>query len=151
MILQLTRRDFTLLGKLVAKLQPKVAEQLLSDHSADSPLDKDLNNINFYFLNFCKVSGIEADDFAFSRYDRPMIANKRVFIGVLLRIYSPGSLRSGLPVKWGILKRTAELFKHNPETGHAHKLISDTIFQYKAYDDFREQVDNCVEKIMEVG
>lgn len=140
-----SRRDLTLIGRLLTKTQPQQAADLLSTYQAEAPHDRDLTNIPFYFLKFCHAQGLEAEALAFSRYSTEMVDRKKVFIGCIIKIYSPSSFVHSTSLKWGLVRRIAAVLNH--PNNYVSELVARVISSYKVYDDFCDQVDTITEKM----
>lgn len=145
MLLQFSRRDHALIGKLLALKQPHIAAELLSSYQPVTPYDDNLHNIPGYFQSFCSLNDIAEYDLAYSRYNSSMVDNKRLFICCLVQLYSPQSLRSCENYRSGLGMGIAHTLNQTQQ--YISLLIKEVIQHYKVYDDFREKVDECVEKM----
>lgn len=144
MLIDIGRREYNLLGRMLVKQHPEIAEDLLS--SLQRPFDTDLQNIPRYFKTFCELCGIADSDLLELRYDKDMVGNKRLFIACMLFLYDPGIFNSSVrDVKYGLSTAISKLLHHN--NGYIGSTMRDVITWYKAYDEFRAQVDEMVEKL----
>lgn len=129
MLLQYSRRDLPLLGRLMIKKYPEIAAELLSSYNPAAPFDDNLTNVSHYY----------------SRYNTFPDFNKRVFVGVMVAIYSPESLRNDDNQRKGLITTIAQVL--NLSHQYISLLAKESILYYKIYDDFREKVDIVTEQM----
>src|SRR5690606_33239930 len=101
------------------------------------PFDTNLSHIPRYFSHFCRLSGV---------HQELMSSNdKRLLIGCMVSIYSPETLRADNHSKTGLVTTIAKVFNQTHQ--YVSILMKEAIVHYKAYDDFRERVDELTEQM----
>jgi len=147
MVPQLSPKLYKILGRLVVKRHPDLAETLIATLITDKPLQSDIRKIQVYFLCFCNLPGVEAF-FGPSRKTENVDAC-RLFIAAMLRLYYPELYKQ--PIEELNLRKTGFVSTIAETTGLKVSNVSYRIRQVVSwehqYDDFRERVDQTVKEL----
>ncbi len=128
------------LGKFVAAQHPDLAKVIVHRYLHSDAIDENLDNIPAYYAGFLAVcpSTVEVN----SSYA------KRLFISVMLRIYSPGVYEQppkDLVMRQGLVVAVSKTVSLNQ--GYLSRCIRSVIVHEKVYEDYREQVLDIVERL----
>jgi hypothetical protein len=130
--------SYSLLGKLLVRNEPEVAYRLMAAIAAPEPLDTDLTKLKDYFLTFCLIQGINSKEYTGALYKSSKIDQRRLFVACMIQIYTPGA-RS-------LNRKLSQIFKAD-ET-NTRKMRDQVDMWYRTSDQFREKVDETVNKLM---
>src|SRR5689334_21825897 len=84
-----SRKQFAFLGKIFLQKEPEIAGKLIEKYLPKSePSEKDLTKIPAYYISFCKVQGINPQDFIGPLHKTSKVNVRRTFIAVILHIYA---------------------------------------------------------------
>lgn len=122
-------RHFALLGKLLINKKPEVAKELYQYLPA-KPIESDFTKIPQYFKSFCKIQNIETEDIKANE--------RRIFIAAIILLYNPKTRL--------LLKHLSETIKQFPS--NTSVMIEEVEFRYRKVEEFRNQVDEIVKKII---
>jgi hypothetical protein len=136
--------DATLLGKLLIRKRPDVAQQLISDYQvAASDIAVSDEAINKTLSEFIQIRGIEPDFIIGSTRNRKRGAERRIFIAVILHLFQPHVFHiktNDIYLKTGLVSQLARSLNiHAPRVSY---LVRDVVTTERAYDDFRDIVQS---------
>ena len=132
-MLALNRRDYTLLGKLLCQQKPDVAIELSSQLTGET----DLSKLSGYFSIFCILKNLNPNQIQGALFKSSLIENRRLFLGAILSIYNPHTRALSISLA-NLLKMDKSLLRRQ---------IDETNVRYRAYHDFRSEVDLIVTKM----
>lgn len=140
---------YALLGRLLTKAHPEVAKNLIATYvPTEAPKESDYSRIGVYFIAYCKLQGINPADYTGPLYKSSKVELRRLFIAVILHLYTPQSYYQpldGIILSNGLVKTLCEVL------GCGRSWISETarkvITWEKSYEDFSERVQGALEEI----
>jgi len=153
--------DYRLIGKLLLIKMPEVAEDLLTKHNNETremevvkPLETDHAKIFLYFIQFCRLKQKEPTQFFGYLREKILIDARMEFVAALLHIYSPIVFvatkefmflyRSSM-AEMGLIKSISNVL--NVRQGSVSKMVRKIIVREKAYEDFRENVNDLFKQL----
>jgi hypothetical protein len=140
------RMNYRFLWRALEKSEPEIAGKILASQIRTIPFDRDLNNIPFYFLTFCKINNLDASIISTSKYCRSTNDLKRLFIGCLISIYSPDAFKLIDTPRKGIASATCNII--GMQRPHISKMIDEAVAMFKHNQgEFRNRVNALTEKI----
>lgn len=141
----LGKENVFLLGRLLLTHQPDLAKELLTTYGRSAISSDDLSRIDNLFQSFCRLRNIIPEQYTGALYKTSKVEERRLFISVILHIYSPqvfsqpaGSIFPNL----GLVTKLSSLFKHSK--GNVSGMIRKVIAWESAYDDFAGKVSAIV-------
>lgn len=140
------KKQHQLLGWLLIRHKPELAQELLGSYSDQRPTLSDAEGrmIGRYYSAFVKIT-YQVD------LGKPTNA-RRLFIGAMIRIYHPGLHQQpadALMIRPGLVSQLARVTLQ--KEANVSTMIRQVLFQEKVYDDFREQVDLITQKLLHDG
>lgn len=132
------KKNYSMIGKVLCKTKPDVASEIEELIAAGEEIDH--SKIFSFFAKFDMVKPLEVD----------LVTQRRIFITMMLKLYYPVALTKGL----FILKKA---FRKNIATCfgcHGTAITRNSrecVVLYKAYQDFRIQVDHLLEKVKDAA
>lgn len=126
------KKQHQLLGYLLIKTKPEIAQELLDRYTTDDTVITDHMLMQNFFREFLQSTS----SFAGSK----SIAN-RTFIASMIRVYQPElshQPREAMVVKRGFVKHLADVLQQKPSNISA--MIRQVIIWEQSYDDFRQNV-----------
>ena len=141
-MIQLTGKNLQLLGQMLLKKRPEVANELLTEcmEQMNAPV-KDTSLIGYYFESYCRLNKIDVDQFRDSKKNHSVSQKKKEFIGLILKIYHPYIFRGKcdfFKAKNGLITNLANTL--NISRGNASELVQEIYIWISTYEDFRNKV-----------
>jgi|GEM_PF-2893529 len=147
-----SRRDFYLIGKVLQRENPEIFQRLRAayiDVKAIPPLESDHEQIPLFFSRFCFFLGLVKEDYTGPLSKSSKVDVRRHFIATMLHLYCPHVYYQ--PVKDielpknGFVKALAQTLQQN--ASNISLMIREVILWEKEYEDFRDKVEEAVEKL----
>jgi hypothetical protein len=136
----LTLRQRANLWAILTQREPEIASKIISLYiPTASPLETDLEKITGFLGLFCKLQNIHPLDCQGALYKSSKIEQRRIFIGVIAQMY--GAETRLLPTYL-----SKALFY---DQSHVIKTMKESKFRYGLYDDFKQAVDDLIQKMRE--
>jgi hypothetical protein len=138
-------KRYMLLGKLVEQRHPDLASTLLSEINKSQPTETDMTKIGNFYRVFCHHNSMIKKQPYQKGQTTEIMYKRRIFIAVMLHIYSPGtyhqppefcSVTKGLTAEITVVLGIARSW--------VSKLYREVIVMEKVYDDFRQKVEDNV-------
>jgi hypothetical protein len=148
----LNEKQYKILGRLLVKKHPDVAQSLLAtlNHTAS---EDDITKIDLYFIRFCTLQGIAKESYYGAVYKTSKVDVFRLFIASMVHLYFPEVYFQ--PIEELNLKKngfvTAIAVATGQHTANVSSRIREVVLWEKEYDDFREKVVTMVEKLKNVA
>ena len=152
MRLPASNKTIHFVGKYVLAKYPAIADEILSKYSEKGhpPLDTDFENIRFYYLTFCKLQAVEPYDLTGHLGTIEKTDLRRLFIGAMVKIYSPETLHQpseAISIKRGMGRPLSKLFKVSEQ------IISNDTYMVIAwlkngYLDYKVNVDAMLTQLL---
>jgi hypothetical protein len=143
----LSPKQYKILGRLVVKRHPDLAETLIQQLAQDKPLQHDIQKIQVYFTCFCNLPGIEA----FFGPSRKMenVDACRLFIATMIRLYYPELHHQPIEElnlrKTGFVSTVAETI--GLKVSNVSYRIRQVVRWEHQYDDFRLKVQETLKNL----
>jgi hypothetical protein len=126
-------KNYSLIGRVLKKTKPEVYTEIVDMLTPGEEID-----VQKIYRFYAKYDMLDHEGEARERC--------RVFIGVMIKLYYPFMLeRVVTAVGHSFSLIIAHCFQM--QRSHVSRFIPEVIVMYKAYDDFREKVDQVLEKI----
>lgn len=139
------------MGKIFIEKEPAIAGKLISMYLPKTePAEKDYSKIPAYFISYCQVQGLRPQDYVGNLYKSSKVHVRRTFIACILHIYAPQLFFQ--PVDELILDRVelsktlSDLFLQ--KKSNISTMIREVVMWEKQYEDFAENVNEIIEKIL---
>jgi hypothetical protein len=128
------KKNYSMIGRMLYKTHPEVASSI--EKVLTPGEETDLTRIFSYYARFTSLD----------LPDPNPVSRRRVFIAVMLRMYHPSCLHTGIiKVKNGFVKNIGACFGC---VGQAiTRNIREVIIMNKAYDEFQATVNDVFEKL----
>jgi hypothetical protein len=143
----IAEKDYKILGKLLVKKNPALADEYLSLYKTHSPKEIDNTKISFYFYSFCEVMEITPETYLGPLHKSSKVDIRRLFVACMVHLYQPHVFYQPIDEinlsKKGFvmhLSRTLQQQESNIST-----MIREVIAWEKDYDDFKEKVHGIIE------
>lgn len=149
--MQLTANHYTLLGKILSLKQPELAKCYLKDHPPVIPSSMEYENIEQYFLQFCKLKGLRPEDYRGAIFRRNKSETRKLFISAIMRLFIPLAYSHPaelLRLPNGFLKALSHVLKRDQP--YVSNWIREVITLEKVYEAYREEVEQLVIQMREV-
>lgn len=141
----LNEKQYKIIGRLVCKKHPEIAEELLSTLN-HTPLEEDISKLEFYFNQFCILHGTSKQDYFGAVYKTSKVDLLRIFIASMVHLYYPEIYFQ--PIEELNLKKngfvTALANSIGQAVSNTSNRIREVIIWEKEYDDFKEKVEAVV-------
>lgn len=149
-MIELTGKNVQLLGQMLLKRRPDVANELLTEcmEQMSAPV-KDTSLIGYYFESYCKLNGIEIRSFLDSKKNHAISQKRKEFIGLILKIYHPYIFKGKcdfFKAKNGLITNLANTLKIS--RGNASELVQEVYIWVTTYEDFRGKVCQTYQNII---
>jgi hypothetical protein len=135
-------KDYALIGKLHARQNPDEARQLIEGYRQEQSraLDSDLHNLNFYFLNYCKLKGYLATDYIGAIKKREKTEARKLFIASMIRIFHPQLFTYDVNTKSGLSESMCIVLRL--DSGEMSKILEEVTAYYNHnWQDFSQRVN----------
>lgn len=120
------KKNYSLIGRILANLRPEVYHEI--EQLVRSGRDTDLSRIRDYYSQFLVHSNAKG------------IESRRQFVAIMLKVYHPFVLDRGfIEVKWGFTNTIAVAVGAKRQS--VDRDIKEVIVFYRAYDEFKSEVD----------
>lgn len=127
------------LGKILYQTKPEIAIEIMAEYlPARPPLETDLTKIPSYFTSFCNLLNINEKEYTGALYKSSKIDKRRLFVAVIILMYHPRTRMVGKYISETI----------GQDTSATRRMIEQVEFRYKHIEEFRNQVDDVVKKII---
>lgn len=146
----LNKQQYALLGFLLLKQKPDVANELLEDYlpKREAP-ENDIRKIEDFYQQFCQLKGLEAEDIRGPLYKTSKVEIRRQFIAAILHLYLPHVYDQPdeyiMIGKSGVAKRLAAVFCITKE--RISQVVREAVFFEKQYQDFSESVASIIKEL----
>lgn len=150
-MIELTGKNIQLLGQMLLKRRPDVANELLTEclEQMTAPV-KDTSLINYYFQNFCQYHNIDIEKFLSSRKNHSISQKRKEFIGLILKIYHPYLFQKKYEFfkpKNGMVTNLASTLRIS--RGNASEIVQEVFVWISTYQDFRQTVNDTYQSIID--
>jgi hypothetical protein len=136
-----SRKLYALLGELLQKKEPETYAKLIQLIPTQPKTEITEVVISEKFASFCMVQNIAPAICRDSLYDRSIVDQKRLFVGIIIKLYGVGQRRLGKHL-------SSALGQQKQITS---KMIAEAEVRYRVGGDFRDLVDITIEKMKEAG
>lgn len=147
----LGKKPYTLLGRLLAKRMPEVAQALMTSFHEETvkPTETDHSKLEIYFLAYCQIRDIEPLELRGNLHKAGKIDVRREYIGSMLRLYNPQLYvqpPSDMIIHYGFVKSLANVLELREQ--NIGRTIRETVLREKVYEAFANQVKATVEVLI---
>jgi hypothetical protein len=146
----LNKQQYALLGFLLLKQKPDVANELLEDYmpKREAP-ESDILKIEQFYQRFCQLKGLDAEEIRGPLYKTSKVEIRRQFIAAILHLYIPYVYDQPdeyiMIGKSGVAKKLSDVFCITKAS--ITTMIREVIFFEKQYQDFSELVASIIKEM----
>lgn len=145
--LRLTKRQYSILGRLCANQMPDKSRELLSIFNV-KPIEQDHSRIGQFFLSFCQIHNVNPDDYRGSLFKSTKSDQRRLFVACMVRMYLPHlyvAPRGSVRLDYGFTQSLATALRLKRQ--NLTKMVREVVVQERAYTEFRAAVDEITNKL----
>lgn len=147
-------KNFHIIGRLLAFENPSLADSLFNKYQSEKkiPSETDLKKIEPFFLLFCVDQNIIPSEHRGAQYKRTKVDKQRLFISVMIQIYTPhllDSVNKNLYERKGLAKKLSLTL--GQDKGNISRMIDQVISTHNVYDDFREESERIVSVLIKMN
>lgn len=129
--------NYAQIGRLVISKKPEIVTELMAAYIA--PKETDLSNIAEYHTNFLK-------SFPITGSLKENVEHRRLFIAAIFHLYQPEVFSTrNIYVRPGLGKAVSA--QVGIQNFHLSKILREVVIMEKAYEDFKERVQQILEVI----
>jgi hypothetical protein len=145
----LERKQYILLGRLVASRYPGIADELLTPLNEQEARDSDLSRLASYFISFFELQSFNPEDYRGpSQKNSFQSEMRRVFVGVMLHYYCPTVFKHNKDISclpYGFVRSLSRVL--NIGQASSSRLIQEVIVLHRAYDEFEQKVSDMLKRM----
>lgn len=147
----LGKRQYNLLGKLLANHHPDMARQLLERFCPDiQPPEQDLSVMKDYFTRYCRLRDLEPNEYRGPLFKSGKVKERKIFIGVMLHLYDPRVYyqpQDSIILRKGLVKELCGVLDYH--MCEISKHIREALLFEKIYEEFRTEVGRMTELLLQ--
>lgn len=135
---QRSKKDYSLIGRLIMLTKPDEAAALLSAYNSKG-IEKNIEEVPGYYKAFCRINGIDADSYRGMLNKKNKVEKRRFFISCILHLYCPEVYEQNskmIIIPYGLSNALVN------ELQVSFTLISVVIREVIAYEKFYESYKN---------
>lgn len=144
-----SKKDHALLGKLLLKNKPDIAQELIKTYLPEQPpKESDFSKIKDLFSRFCKIQNIEPEEHLGPVYKSDKVSMRRLFVATMVHLYNPQVYFQPLDsivLSNGFVTAITRVLSQNK--GNTSKMIREVIIWEKQYEDFATSVSQTITKL----
>jgi len=148
MAIALGKKQYTILGKLLASRFPDEAREIVGAYINVSPPETSLSKIETFFLSYCHLNNLEPTEHRGNLYKRNKLDQRRIFLSIMLHLYSPQVFQQppdSIILAKGFLTEISRVLDSN--TAQMSRMVREVITMERVYSDYAEKVKEITSRL----